>query len=116
MPVFLVTYPLHCSSFYWITKIQPSSIHPILQASLLIAFDSTWDPRMFWKVAVFTCNDSGFGGLVVSMLASGNQDCSRLKPSDFFGWESPQHACLQKGSKAVCPMSQICGMSKNPIT
>jgi hypothetical protein len=33
----------------------------------------------------------------------------------FFGRKNPQHAFFQKGSKAVCPMSQICGMSKNPI-
>jgi hypothetical protein len=41
---------------------------------------------------------------------------SRAKPLDFFGWKNPQYAFLQKGSKAICPMSQICGMSKNPIT
>jgi hypothetical protein len=28
----------------------------------------------------------------------------------FFGQKNPQHAFLQRGSKAVCPMSQICGM------
>jgi hypothetical protein len=28
----------------------------------------------------------------------------------FFGQKNPQHAFLQKGSKVVCPMSQICGM------
>jgi hypothetical protein len=28
----------------------------------------------------------------------------------FFGRKIPQHAFLQKGSKAVCAMSQICGM------
>jgi hypothetical protein len=33
----------------------------------------------------------------------------------FFGRKNPQHAFLRKGSKAVCPMSQICGMLKNPI-
>jgi hypothetical protein len=33
----------------------------------------------------------------------------------FFGRKNPQHAFLRKGSKAICPMSQICGMSKNPI-
>jgi hypothetical protein len=47
---------------------------------------------------------SGFGGLVVSMLASGTQD-RVFAPS----------RSLRKGSKAVCPMSQICGMIKNPI-
>jgi len=29
---------------------------------------------------------------------------------DFSGRKNPQHAFLQKGSKAVDPMSQICGM------
>jgi len=29
---------------------------------------------------------------------------------DFSGWKNPQHAFLQKRSKAVGPMSQICGM------
>ena len=47
---------------------------------------------------------SGFGGLVVSVLASGTQDRG-FKP----GRKNPQHAFLRKGSKAVCPMSQICG-------
>jgi hypothetical protein len=32
----------------------------------------------------------------------------------FFGQKNPQHAFLQRGSKAVCPMSQICGMLKTP--
>jgi hypothetical protein len=50
-------------------------------------------------------NVSGFGGLVVSMLASGTQVYG-FKP----GRKNPQHAFLQKGSKAVCLMSQICGM------
>ena len=27
--------------------------------------------------------------------------------------KNPQHAFLRKGSKAVCPMSHICGMQKN---
>jgi hypothetical protein len=40
---------------------------------------------------------------------------TRPKPSDFFERKNPQHAFLQKGSKAVCPMSQICGMLKNPV-
>jgi hypothetical protein len=40
---------------------------------------------------------------------------TRPKPSDFFGRKNLQHAFLRKGSKAVCPMSQICGMLKNPV-
>ena len=30
----------------------------------------------------------------------------------FFGRKNPQHAFLRRVSKAVCPMSQICGMLK----
>jgi len=32
----------------------------------------------------------------------------------FLGRKNPQHAFLLRGSKAVCPMSQICGMLKTP--
>jgi hypothetical protein len=55
---------------------------------------------------------SGFGGLVVSMLASGTR-VRGFKP-DFFGRKIPQHAFLREGSKAVGPASQICGTLKNP--
>jgi hypothetical protein len=41
----------------------------------------------------------GFGGLVVSMLTSGTQHC-----------EFEPDRSRRRGSKAVCPMSQICGM------
>jgi hypothetical protein len=34
---------------------------------------------------------------------------TRPKPSDFFGCKNPQHVFLWKGSKAVGPVSQICG-------
>jgi hypothetical protein len=57
---------------------------------------------------------SGTGGLVVNMLASGTQDRG-FEPVGFFGPKNPQHAFLRRGSKAVCPMSQICGMLKNPV-
>jgi hypothetical protein len=57
--------------------------------------------------------DPSFGGLVVSMLASGTQDRG-FKPGRsrriFSGVKSS--ACLPsvvKGRKAVCPVSQICG-------
>jgi hypothetical protein len=55
---------------------------------------------------------SAFCGLVVSMLASGTQDCG-FEPSQshrIFRAKNPQHAFLWRGSKAVCPMSQICDM------
>jgi hypothetical protein len=37
---------------------------------------------------------------------------TRPKPLDFSGEKIPQHAFLRRGSKAVCPMSQICCMLK----
>jgi hypothetical protein len=50
----------------------------------------------------------GFGGLVVSMLASGSN------PAEAVGFltsvKNPQHAFLRRGSKRICPMSQLCGM------
>jgi hypothetical protein len=55
---------------------------------------------------------SGFGGLVVSVLASGTR-VRGCKPGRnhriFFGCKNPQHAFLRKGSKAVGPVSQLCG-------
>jgi hypothetical protein len=66
-----------------------------------------------------TPNFSGFGGLVVSMLASGTQDHGfapgRSRQIFQAKKKNPQHAFLWKGSKAICPMSQIYDMSKNPI-
>jgi hypothetical protein len=50
---------------------------------------------------------------VVSMLASGTQ-VRGFKPSDFFGRKNSKHAFLRKGSKAVGPVTQICGTLKNP--
>jgi hypothetical protein len=56
---------------------------------------------------------SGFGAEGVIVLASGTQ-VRGLKPARslriFKGGKNPQHAFLRKGSKAVGPMSQICGM------
>jgi len=56
---------------------------------------------------------SGFGGLGVSVLAFGTQ-VRGFKPGRsrriFKGEKNPQHAFLRRGSKAVCPMSQIWGM------
>jgi hypothetical protein len=34
----------------------------------------------------------------------------RAEAVGFFRLKNPQHAFLRRGSKAVCPMSQICGM------
>ena len=40
---------------------------------------------------------------------------NRPKPLDFYGRKNPQHAFLRRGSKRICPMSQLCGMSKNLV-
>jgi hypothetical protein len=58
---------------------------------------------------------SGFSGLVVSMLVPKIADFLPAEAVGFFGRKNHQHAFLRKGSKAVYPMSQICGMLKNPI-
>jgi hypothetical protein len=57
-----------------------------------------------------------FGGLVVSMLPSGTQDCGfkLAEAVGYFRANDPQHAFLQRGSKAVFLVSQLCGMLKNP--
>jgi hypothetical protein len=56
---------------------------------------------------------SGFGGLGVSVLASGTQ-VRGFKPGRsrriFKSGKILKHAFLRKGSKAMGPMSQICGM------
>jgi hypothetical protein len=53
-----------------------------------------------------------------SMRASGTR-VRGFKPDRsrgiFFGRKNPRHAFRRKGSKAVCPISQICGMLKNPV-
>jgi hypothetical protein len=78
--------------------------------------------RKWWDCELEKGNDvysvvsgqaNGFGGLVVSMLASISRVQTRPKPSDF-GRKNPQHAFLRKGIKAVCPMSSICGVLKIP--
>ena len=33
----------------------------------------------------------------------------------FLGHKNPQHAFLRRGSKRICPMSQLCDMSKNLV-
>jgi hypothetical protein len=53
-----------------------------------------------------------FGGLMVSMLASGAQ-VRGFKPANFWR-KNPQHAFLRRESKAFCPMSQPCGIVKEP--
>ena len=33
----------------------------------------------------------------------------------FFGRKNPQHTFHRRGSKRICPMSQLCGMLKNLV-
>jgi hypothetical protein len=84
----------------------------------VVAADCRNTASGFGGLVVSMLASGTFGGLVVSMLASGTQDRG-FNPAEairiFFGRKDPQHAFLRKGSKAVCPMSQICGMLKNPI-
>jgi hypothetical protein len=54
-----------------------------------------------------TAHYSSFGGLLVSMLASGTQDRG-FKPSR-------SNQIFRRGGKAVCHMLQICGTLKNPV-
>jgi hypothetical protein len=68
--------------------------------------------RWFLCLHVLLHRASGFGGLVVSMLASGTR-VRGFKPGRS-RHTNPQHAFLRKGSKAVGSMSQICGTLKNP--
>ena len=66
---------------------------------------------------VLLVRKDGFGSLVVSMLASGTQVCG-FKPGRsrwIFGRKNPQHAFLGTRSKRICPMSQLCAMSKNLV-
>jgi hypothetical protein len=72
---------------------------------------SVWNTEIVYSVSH---PSSGFGGLVVGTQDRGfAPDRSRLI---FSGEKNPQHAFLRKGSKAACPMSQICDMSKNRLT
>jgi hypothetical protein len=57
-----------------------------------------------------TYNRSGFGGLVVSMLPSGTQD----RGFAILAGKIHSVPSFRRGSKAVCPMSQLWGMRKNP--
>jgi hypothetical protein len=48
----------------------------------------------------------GFGGLVVSILATGTR-VRGFKPGHP---KNPQYVFLPRGSKIICPMSQLCDM------
>ena len=50
------------------------------------------------------------GGKVVKLTHLVLRVQTRPKPLDFYGRKIPQHAFLRRGSKRICPMSQLCGM------
>jgi hypothetical protein len=53
----------------------------------------------------------GFGGLVVSILEPEFAGSNPDEAVGFFGHpKNPQYAFLRRGSKIICPMSQLCGM------
>jgi len=56
--------------------------------------------------------ENGFGGLGVACwpLIPKFADSNPAEAVEFLGGKNPQHAFLQRGSKAVGPMSYICGM------
>ena len=62
-------------------------------------------------------SDRGVKLTTCLLVISGTQDCG-FKPgrrcSIFQAKKNSQHAFLRRGSKAVCPMSQIRGMLKTP--
>ena len=71
-----------------------------------------WSCNKNWKSnrthIKFCPGGDGFGGLVVSMLASGSN------PAEVVGFfrhlKNPPHAFLRRGSERICPMSQLCGI------
>jgi hypothetical protein len=83
---------------------RQASLKPYMQSSVLVLCNSL-SPVL-----------SGFGGLVVSVLASGTQDrgFTPSRSSRIFRAKNPQHSFLRRGSKTACPMSQICGILKTP--
>jgi len=56
-----------------------------------------------------------FGGLEVACwpLVPKFAGSNPAEAVGFLGRKNPQHAFLRRGSKAVCPMSQICGMKRS---
>jgi hypothetical protein len=55
--------------------------------------------------------EDGFGGLVVSILATEFAGSNPAEAVGFFGHpKNPQYVFLRRGSKIICPMSQLCGM------
>ena len=85
------------------------TLHILRKAAYLQPYCRVHVSHLFGSVL----RKSGFGGLGASVLAFGTQvrGCKPGRSRRIFkGDKNPQHAFLRRGSKAVCPMSQICGM------
>jgi hypothetical protein len=69
------------------------------------AENAGWSVKLLYVEPGVRLLYSGFGGLVVSMLASGTQDRGFEAVGFFSGVKNPKHAFLRKGNKAVGPVS-----------
>jgi hypothetical protein len=75
------------------------------------------DPgNVIYPEFVVTPCDSGFGGLVVSMLASGTQDRTRPKPSDFSGEKIHTMPSFGGEVKPPVPCRRFAACKKTPAT
>jgi len=70
-----------------------------------------WSVRLYNIFPHYLIN-TGFGGLEVACwpLVPKFEGSNPAKAVGFLRAKNPQHAFLRRGSKAVRPMSQICGM------
>jgi hypothetical protein len=82
----------------------------IFRKSLEIFIKSVEKIKFRYNLTIVMGTLSGFGGLGLSMLASGNQVRGfELGPSEFSLRKNSQHAFLWRGNKVVGSMSQIFG-------
>jgi hypothetical protein len=108
----------HTQLQHYFMRLKPLQAVSLFQI-LLPPYITATHNALYMFVALTNTTKSGFGDLVVRMLPSGTQ-VRGFKPGRsrriFFGRKNPQHAFLQKGSKAVGFVSQICGTLKNPYS
>ena len=80
----------------------------MIQRSVLLCVLRTGN---LWNLYDCYQKQGGFGGLEVACwpLVPKFAGSNPAEAVGFSGRKNPQHAFLRKGSKAVCPMSQIYG-------
>ena len=71
--------------------------------------------RLFFKYSAVTSCDEERSFSRCMVLLSDNRGSKPAEAVGFFGRKNPQDAFLRRGSKRICPMSQLCGMSKNLV-